>query len=91
MARGRSARSSTSIWPTRQWPPEAAAAARASTAACRRWTEMFQGECAELKTAGEDKQTLRRIAAVLAVPLLSGRERNWLRDDRNGREYWPRP
>ena len=42
---------------------------------------MFQAECAELKTAGEDKQTLRRIAAVLAVPLLDGRDRNRLRDE----------
>ena len=64
----------------RQWPPEAAARRpHASTTACNRSTRHSNRVCRS-ETAGEDKQTLRRIAAVLAVPLVSGQERNWLRD-----------
>jgi hypothetical protein len=64
-----------------EWPAESVAAAARLDAALKTLHGMFQDECAELKTAGEDKQTLRRIAAVLAVPLLSGSERNRLRDE----------
>ncbi len=64
----------------RQWSPESAALAAKFDGALQALDKRFQAECAELKTAGEDKHTLRRIAAVLAVPLLSGAERNGLRD-----------
>jgi Mg-chelatase subunit ChlD len=65
----------------RQWPPEAAAlATRLDGELQALLNRRFQSECTELKTAGEDKETLRRIAAVLAVPLLSGYDRNQLRN-----------
>jgi hypothetical protein len=64
----------------RQWPAEAAALAARLDNSLQSLDKTFETECADLKTAGEDKQTLRRIAAVLAVPLVSGQERNWLRD-----------
>ena len=64
-----------------EWPPEAAASAAQLEGALRMLDGIFQEECAELKTAGADKQTLKRISMVLGVPLLSGRERNRLRDE----------
>ncbi len=64
----------------RQWSPESAALAAKLDGKLQALGQKFQDECAGLKTAGEDKHTLRRIADVLAVPLLSGAERNGLRD-----------
>jgi Mg-chelatase subunit ChlD len=64
----------------RQWPPEAAALAARLDGRLQTLEKMVEEECSDLKTAGEDKQTLRRIAAVLTMPLPSGQERNWLRD-----------
>jgi Mg-chelatase subunit ChlD len=38
-------------------------------------------ECADLRTAGEDKQTLASISDVLAVPLVTGQRRAALREE----------
>jgi len=63
-----------------QWPPSATALVGQLNGQLHALEDLFQRECADLKTAGEDKHTVRRISAVLTVPLLTGQERNWLRD-----------
>jgi len=63
-----------------QWPPEATALAVRLNGQLQALGDVFQRECADLKTAGEDKLTVGRINAVLSVPLLTGQERSWLRD-----------
>ena len=76
-----SAMSLTRICPTRSGRRKRPQRRRASPPLLQSLDGTFQQECAELKTAGADKQTLHRIAAVLSVPLLSGPQRNRLRDE----------
>ena len=44
------------------------------------WQRAFSKACSDVETAGEDRQTLRAIGTVLAVPLVTGFQRNELRD-----------
>ncbi len=44
------------------------------------WQRVFSKACSDLETAGEDRQTLRVLGTVLAVPLVTGPQRNELRD-----------
>lgn len=42
--------------------------------------QAFGKECSDLQTAGEDRQTLRAIGLTLASPLVTGTQRNELRE-----------
>ncbi len=65
---------------TDQWPAELPKAAAQVEDALKKLSAAHGDECYALRTAADDSHTLRRIAAVLALPLITGAERNALRE-----------
>ena len=62
------------------WPTELPATAAQVEENLKALSKACDDECYTLGTAADDPNTLRRISAVLAVPLVTGRERNELRE-----------
>ena len=62
-----------------QWPPQLQETARRLRKNLQEQEAAFQAECSALATVGADKKALRAIGTVLAVPLVSGQQRNDLR------------
>ena len=65
---------------TDQWPAELPQATAQVEDALKKLSATYGDECYALRTAADDSHTLRRIAAVLALPLITGPERNALRE-----------
>jgi hypothetical protein len=65
---------------TDQWPAELPQTTTQVEDALKKLSAAYGDECYALRTAADDSHTLRRIAAVLAVPLVTGTERNALRE-----------
>ena len=61
------------------WPAELPSLSQQVEASLDKLKKAYARECAALLIAGADKVTLRRLSAVLAVPLIDGRDRNRLR------------
>ncbi len=62
-----------------QWPAESQQAVARLQTLLKEQEDDFEQACEALKTTGSDKKALRAIAAVLAVPLVTGKQRNDLR------------
>ncbi len=65
---------------TDQWPADLPQATAQVEEALKKLSAAYGDECYALRTAADDSHTLRRIAAVLALPLITGPERNALRE-----------
>jgi hypothetical protein len=65
---------------TDQWPAELPTATAQVEDALKKLTAAYGDECYALRTAADDSHTLRRIDAVLALALVTGAERNALRE-----------
>lgn len=64
-----------------EWTPQLAVQAAELRQKLDRLRGPFDRECSRLRTAGQDQQTLRAIHTAMAVPLLTGQQRNRLRSD----------